>query len=259
MFDLVTSALAARAHEPEGWRAGLLVSVIAHGLLIGLLVFAPELFGPRASEPRTIMTISLGGAPGPVSGGLNPIAGRPVQQATPPPELPKPQSVRPPAAKTPEMTEPVPSVKPAPKTPVREAPREASGRTPTTGAQERPGQARVDTGSESNEMGLSTGGGGTGDRISLGDFCDPQYLGQMVALIRRNWNSRQPVAATAFVRYTIQRDGKLTDIQLSQSSRFQMHDMLAMRAVQLTGALPPLPACYPNPTLTVNLAFEYIR
>ena len=34
---------------------------------------------------------------------------------------------------------------------------------------------------------------------------------------------------------------------------------LSSRAVQLTRAVPPIPACYPYPTLVVNLSFDYIR
>ena len=61
------------------------------------------------------------------------------------------------------------------------------------------------------------------------------------------------------VRYVIQRDGQLTDITIRQSSGNGWLDLLAQRAVQQVRAIPPLPACYPNPTFTVNLSFEYIR
>ena len=36
-------------------------------------------------------------------------------------------------------------------------------------------------------------------------------------------------------------------------------DLIATRAIQLTRQLPPLPAEYPNPSLTVHLTFEYQR
>jgi TonB family protein len=61
------------------------------------------------------------------------------------------------------------------------------------------------------------------------------------------------------IRYVIQRDGTLTDATVKQSSGFQILDFVALRAVQSTKAIPPLPACYPYPTFVVNLTFEYTR
>ena len=61
------------------------------------------------------------------------------------------------------------------------------------------------------------------------------------------------------MRFVIQRDGTLTDITLRQPSGYQGPDFNAQRAVMLTRAIPPLPACYPHPTYAMNLTFEYIR
>jgi TonB family protein len=109
------------------------------------------------------------------------------------------------------------------------------------------------------ETGLSTGGtNGTGGPINLGSFCDPQWLGQMVGMIQRNWQSRQSTSGSPIIRFVVQRDGTLTDITVRQSAG-QWLDLLASRAVQQTRAVPPLPACYPYPTFVVNLTFEYIR
>jgi TonB family protein len=254
MSDLVSIAIDARMREPDGLRKMLVVSATAHVLAIVALVAVPSLVGVRA-QPETIMSISLG-PPGPVSGGMTPISGRPVQRALPTPELPKPQPVRPPAAKVPDMVEPT---KTAPRPPVPRAPRDAASRTPTTGPQETQGQGRTDTGSQSMETGLSTGGtNGTGGPVNLGNFCDPQWLGQMVGAIQRNWQSRQSTAGTPIIRFVVQRDGALTDITVRQSAG-QWLDLHASRAVQLTRVVPPLPACYPYPSFAVNLTFEYIR
>lgn len=258
--DLVSSTIALRAREPQGLRKALLTSVAAHLVLIAVIVLLPGLVGLQSRAPDTVMTISLGGAPGPVSGGMTPISSRPVQRAEKPPELPRPTPVRPPAQKPPEMVEPTERPRRTPpREPVKQAPAQATSRTPTTGPEERRGQGNTETGSQSNETGLSTGGGGTGGQINLGDFCDPQYLGQMVSRIQQNWNSRAGGVGKPIVRFVVQRDGTLTDITLRQSSGFQMSDMLAMRAVQQTRVIPPLPACYPHPTFAVNLTFEYIR
>jgi TonB family protein len=256
--DLVSAAIEARAREPEGMRGMLLISGAAHLALMAVVGLLPHWFGDFRKPPEDIMVISLGGAPGPITGGMTSIGGRPIQQVVPTPELPRPQPVRPPAQKPPEMVEPTLKPKPAPRTPVKQAPNEATARKPTTGARETQGQARAETGSTSNETGLSTGGGGTGGQIT-GQFCDPEYLGQMVNMIQRNWNSKQQAAGTPVIRYVIQRDGQLTDITIRQSSGNGWLDLLAQRAVQQVRAIPPLPACYPNPTFAVNLSFEYIR
>jgi outer membrane biosynthesis protein TonB len=257
MSDLVSSAIGARTHEDGGIRNMLLVSVAVHVAGIALLMFLPHLVGLGAKEPDVVMSISLG-PPGPPSGGMTGLSSRAVQQATPTPELPRPQPVRPPAAKTPEMSEP--TTKTAPRPPVTRAPREAVSRTPTTGAQEAPGRSQVDTKvPPSMEAGLSTGGiNGTGGQVNTANFCDPQWLGQVVTQIQRNWQSRQQTAASSEIHFTIQRDGALTDISVRRSAG-QFLDLLASRAVQLTRAVPPIPACYPYPTLVVNLSFDYIR
>jgi hypothetical protein len=44
-----------------------------------------------------------------------------------------------------------------------------------------------------------------------------------------------------------------------QPSGYYALDNAAYRAVVLTRAIPPLPACYPHPDFAVNLTFEYIR
>lgn len=259
MSDLVSSAIASRIRETESLRKSLALSATAHLFGLAAIVVLPQLVGLKGGPPETVMTISLGGVAGPVSGGMTPLSGRPVQQAVPTPELPRPQPVRPPAQKTPEMVDPSRIVKQPPRPAVTTAPKEAVGRTPTTGAEARKGVGNDPKGAATNEAGLSTGGGGDNSQVAMGNFCDPQYLGQMISLIHRNWNSRQAVVGTPIVRYVIQRDGALTDVSLKQSSGYAVLDFNAQRAVQATRAIPPLPSCYPNPTFIVNLTFEYTR
>lgn len=256
--DLVSSTIVARSREPEGLRRMMMVSSAAHVVAIAAIVATSMLLGPRHRGDEAVMEISLAGAVGPVSGGLSSISGRAVQMKQPV-ELPKPVQARPPAPTKPEMVEnltkttakPTPAVqKPSPST--KPAP-------PTTGPELRSGSSRVDTGSTSNEGGLSTGGGGTGGQTTNVNFCDPSYLGQMVALIHRNWQQNQNVAGKPIVRFVILRDGTLTEVTLRQPSGYPALDFAAVRAVNLTRAIPPLPACYPHPHYAMNLTFEYIR
>jgi hypothetical protein len=122
-----------------------------------------------------------------------------------------------------------------------------------------PGSTIADTGLRGQGFGLATGGGqGTGSRLDVGDFCCPEYIATMVARIRANWNERAESAGQTMMVFTIQRDGTLTDIAVERPSRATVHDLNARRALALT-KLPPLPAAFPNPTLTVHLNFEYKR
>jgi protein TonB len=258
MNDAVSVALYGRSREQDGLSRMVAISGGVHVALVALLLFLPAAwFHGRTEAPRNVMTISLGGAPGPKTGGMTPIGARAVQRAVE--TLPKAEPVRPPAAKTPEMVEPIakPLAKNTP-APVKDAPKEARSRTPTTGAQTREGRSMAETGSQSNTLGLTTGGGGTGGQINLGNFCCPDYILEMNRLIMANWNSRQNAQATSVMRFTIHRDGTLTDIGVGTSSGYAMLDMFAQRALQMA-KLPPLPPAYTNETLTVNLSFEYHR
>lgn len=254
--DLVSSTIVARSREPEGLRRMMMVSSAAHVVAIAALVTTSWVLGPRHPAEETVMVISLPGAPGPVSGGLTALAPRAVQVKQPV-ELPKPVQARPPAPKPQDMVENV--TKATPKPAVAKPSPTTKPAPPTTGAEVRSGTARVETGSTSNEGGLSTGGGGMSGQSTNVNFCDPQYLGQMVALIHRNWQQNQNVAGKPIVRFVILRDGTLTEVTLRQPSGYPALDFAAVRAVNLTRAIPPLPACYPHPHYAMNLTFEYIR
>jgi protein TonB len=190
------------------------------------------------------------------------LGGRPVQAVTPPEDVAKREAARAPAAKTPEMTMPLPNartVKPTTSPSVKQAPDEARGRTPTKGKEPAFGSAIADTGVRGQGFGLSTGGGaGTGSTLEItGDFCCPEYLATMVARIRSAWNQNQGARGTSLIRFTIQRDGRITDATIFQTSGTTTLDTAAWRAVLATKTLPPLPDAFTNPTLTLRLSFEY--
>ena len=108
--------------------------------------------------------------------------------------------------------------------------------------------------------GLSTGGGvGSGSYLDVANFCCPDYLVTMLQLVQGNWSARQAVGGEALVVFRIQRDGRLTDIELERSSGFPALDLTAQRALFLTQRVPPLPSAFPDDHLTVHLRFEYRR
>jgi protein TonB len=77
--------------------------------------------------------------------------------------------------------------------------------------------------------------------------------------IRQNWDSQAESASEVVVLFTIQRDGTLSEVKVEKSSGSPPLDLRAQRAIVTTRQLPPLPAAFPNPRLTVHLTFQYTR
>jgi TonB family protein len=259
-----TDVLRDRMQQPAGLQTMLAVSLLAHGALVALVALAPGAWFARgAPEPRTVMTISLGGGvPGPQNGGMTTIGGSPVQAVTPPDAPKRPEAVRPPAARTPEMTVPKRGAPPIRNsaTPVKEALDTTRGRTPTRGTETTPGSAVAETGVRGQGFGLSTGGGsGSGSTLDVADFCCPDYLVFMVQRIRSNWDAKVDDVGEVVVKYTIQKDGRIVDPTVEKKSGYSTLDLNALRALVYTKQLPALPDAFPNPTLTVHLNFQYTR
>ncbi|HOC17381.1 MAG TPA: TonB family protein [Vicinamibacterales bacterium] len=265
-MDSVTAIVLERAREPRSMRPMVAASIALHVLALALLMVRPDPFSSENEDAaRSLMTISLGNGGGPDAGGANTLGARPVQRAAAQPEpLRAPQA---PAARTPEMVlpsrvvKPRPGAKPAPERPaVRNAPEEAAGRTPTTGPEERFGSAMAETGGYEFGSGLTSGGGGgTGGYLDVGNFCCPDYLITMRRLIQSNWNARQGVEGSVVVKFVIQRDGRLTDVEVEERTGLPALDLTAERAIVMTRQLPPLPAPFPDRSLTVHLRFNYRR
>jgi TonB family protein len=127
------------------------------------------------------------------------------------------------------------------------------------GRETQEGPARAETGARGQGFGLTTGGGGgTGVQLDVTDFCCPEYLEQMIRAIHQNWQSNQGVGGKVAMRFTITRSGLIENVRVAQPSGFVTHELAATRALQLA-RLPELPVQFPNPTLTVNMWFEYQR
>lgn len=212
----------------------------------------------------TPMMISLQGGTGPDAGGITPISGRPVQEVAPPDTRPKAET--PPAPKPPEMV--APTDKPLPTRPplkATEKPVEkSSSRKPTTGAEIKSGDARAETGGAPIPFGGLTrpSGGGAASSAAFTDyanFCCPAYLSQMTDMIKRNWSQNQGAAGQVQVKFTIARDGKLSNVVVEKPSNISLLDLESQRAVLNTAQLPPLPREFTESTLTVHLVFEYQR
>ena len=258
-MDAVSQILAARSQDADGMQGVLGASLLVHLGLVAVMFLAPGgWFGEIAPEPAVVMTISLGGPVGPRDGGMTPRGGRPVQEVLETKRAIAP--VRPPAAKAPEMVEPKKTAPRKAEAKVADTAKTPAGRTPTTGDEVRKGSAvSAEQSARGQGFGLSSGGGGTGSVLHTANFCCPEYVALMLEAIRSRWDNNQQAAGVTVMKYTIQRDGRITNIQLERSSGYPALDYMAQRALQATRSLQPLPGAFTEPSLTVSLTFEYSR
>lgn len=237
----VTDVIVARRQRAEPFNAMLVGSLAAHAGVLAFLLFGPDWRLTDDETPRTVMSISLAGAPGPRAGGMTPMGGRAVP--TPRPEA-TPRAMPPPPPKPAERVVPTRTRKPPAQPPPEE---------PQTGV------TRTETGARGQGFGLSTGGsGGSGVQLDVANFCCPEYIEQMVTLIQRNWQAGQGVRGATVMKFTITRGGSIQGVMVERPSGFLALDLAAERALLRT-RLPELPPQFPNPLLTVHITFEYQR
>jgi protein TonB len=229
-------------------------SVGVHVAFVLALVVIPRHW--IADPPRRVMTISLGGTAGPRSTGTTSIGGRTVEQVAPPPRRPEPVRPAPPTepAPAPPVTTPPPA-KPVPAASPQK-PVAPAVRPPTTGTQLAQGNTAVDTGARGQGQGLTFGGSGTGGETNLADFCCPEYIQLLTQRIDENWQKAQSQRGTTKIRFSILRDGTITDLEVVQPSGSSLLDRASQRALA-TARLPALPPQYTSDRLTVNLTFPY--
>ena len=259
-MDAVSEVLIARQAKADGLSSMLSASAMAHFAMVALFVFLPAAwFGAEQKPPERIMEISLGGPVSPDKQGLTTLDARTIQQVVP--EMKKAiEPVRPPSAKTPEMILPT-KAPPKKTTPNKTDAVDPKSARPNKGKEIQTGSAVAETGATRGQGfgGLSGGGGGTGGvQLEVSDFCCPEYIATMTALIKSNWNSQAGAAGLTRMRFVIQKDGRIVDVTVLQSSGVQALDFYAQRALLLT-KLPPLPPAFPEAALPVRLAFEYSR
>ncbi len=262
MEAVVSDILRTRMREPDGLRSTTVVSLAGHAVALAALALMPGILPHQAGPPPVVMTISLGGSPGPKTGGLTELGGRNMQAAEPTVAPKVERAPMPPTRTEPAMVLPVPDPRVRPRTPPKQTAvsKDPAGRPEGRAAETQKGSAPVETGARGMGFGLSSGGGGgTGSHLDVQNFCCPEYLTTMTARIRSNWQERQQAVGTVLMKFVIQRSGELTDVQVERSSNIFALDQASSRALYLTARLPPLPAQFPEDHLTVHLEFEYQR
>ena len=209
-----------------------------------LVALPPGRPGPPAEEPRAA-------APAPA-----PPRAQAAVKIPEKPEVkiskPKPSRKEEPPKPQPEKKEPAPAPQAAP--PVDSA--GASEKEPGT----RPGESAT-AGSPGGTAGIQGAGGGDGSGfLDDASFAYGWYLSNMTSILGRNW--ARPIkpdldrTLRAVVHFRVLKDGTLTDIELEESSNDPTLDRSALRAVQDSNPLPPLPYQYGKDSLGVHFFFD---
>jgi TonB family protein len=92
------------------------------------------------------------------------------------------------------------------------------------------------------------------------DFRFAYYLEIVKERISSNWSpppvAGSPEGVASTVYFKISRDGRLEDVKIEKSSEFDLFDRSALRAVDSSNPLPPLPAGFKGSSLGVHFEFE---
>jgi protein TonB len=110
----------------------------------------------------------------------------------------------------------------------------------------------------------SVGPSGLKGAISLdSNFEFTYYLTLVRNRIAQSWappagltSGGQPIQAVAYFR--VARDGSITGLRLETGSGFEFFDRSALRAVELSDPLPPLPLGYSGGDLGVHFGFQFV-
>jgi TonB family protein len=263
MQEAVSSVLLGRSREAEGLNRMIAISLGIHAVIMVAVVLMPRDWLRTAPENEAPpMMISLGPSGTADTGGMTAITSAPVQRESPDAK----SEPTPPAPKTPEMTAPAPDVKPKPEPPPVKKPIEKSTtKKPSEGPETKSGAARVVTPNAAQVPfgGLAERAGGPlstgGVRLDVANFCCPEYIETMTQRIRSNWDQQQGAAGQTSVKFTIRRDGMLTNVEVEKTSGNPLLDLEARKAIYNTKQLPPLPELFTPPTLTVYVTFDFKR
>ena len=238
----------ATAEAPKG--LGPFVSGLAHVTLVVLLVLVsrprPVPFVPIALPVRVVSPSSLPGRSAPAAS-----APLPVPTAAPAPEPVKKKPVIE-KLRTPEKIVPSKSAMPEPTTKRRKW----LEPTPVPAAAV-PSVELPAAGNGGAEGIAGAPSFGTSVAAFDVDFPFAFYIDQMLQLIGANWLKPDVADGTAtVVAFRIQRDGRVTGVEMIAASGVGVYDRAAVRAVYAANPLPPLPPEFRGDHLGVHLRFR---
>lgn len=234
-------------------------SFAVHVIVLALAGVAAS-FQPRAGvlpvPVGEFMNVSLGqSGPTPGLGGSPTAPPQPQPEPTPEPEPPEPEPPKP----EPKVVRP--TVEQRDEVPMPDAkvsrdrnpkPKQDSGLRGADAASAESADLK-----SAGPPGLGLGGPSGGSAFDQ-DFEYAYYVRQMLAKIHQHWQ-RTAVRGTAVVviRFTIQRNGAVTNPEVETSSGVSVLDRGSLRAVMLADPLPPLPNSYSRDEVGVHLRFTY--
>lgn len=243
MEDRVGDVLAERAALDNGAAGGLVLSLLLHGAIIGLAVYAAlHHTAPQAVNVLTIrlapMTPANAAPEAPAQAALPPVAK--IEEPKPLIEQPKPAPV-----------EAKPEKNTAPPSPFGKSTKKAGEVVPAPPVAAPRAPAGVATGVADVPVGSA---GVTGIE---GDFPYTLYIENMKRLIGTHWFRPQTAPGAAVTIYfEIERDGTIRNAKPETSSGNGAADRAAMRSILESSPLPPLPFAYNGTFLGVHLTFK---
>ena len=241
MEDRVAEVLAQRAALERGPAAGIVLSILLHGGITALAVYAAL----HAKAPQVANVLTIRFAPT-------------VAPAIVPANAPKPKLA------APVIHEPVPVVE-APKPAKPEVPaKNTAPPSPFGKSTKKPGPVPLPPPAPSPAATSTVGAApavapGTSGVAGIegGDFPYTMYLTNMNRLIGTHWFRPQISGdLTTRIAFTINRDGSITDASIEAPSGNGTADRAALRAVLESSPLPPLPFGYNGTYLRVHLIFK---
>jgi TonB family protein len=257
MRDGVADVLAQRASLDRGAGVGVFVSLLLHGGLTALAVYAAT----HAPAPRPAQMVQIQFAPTPRAPA--PPVARPATKPTPATPAPVPVPVPKIEEPKPVIEDPKPVVEqPAAKPQKNTVPLDPFGRSTKKGS-ETPAVAKptpVPPAAAVPGIGTTTdvpigGSGVTG--LEGGDFPYTLYIQAMQRRIGTNWFRPQAAGGIATVIYfRILRDGTIAEAKVDTPSGNPTFDRAALSAVRSSTPLNPLPFAYSGTYLGVRLTFR---
>jgi TonB family protein len=225
---------------------GLLISLAGHaGALTAIAMLGSMQPAPPKRGYPTLMMATLIQRPVMAASSGVPLASQPALEARPAPKPPAPELKPVPSTKLgtkPPPPEKTPEKKPEKKPEQTPAPEQKSSETPAPGRGGKRGS------------GSSVG---TGIKVDAPEFPYPHYLVLIQFRIEGNW--QPPFSGIGeeitTVYFRIDREGEVREVKIEKSSGNFALDQAALRAVQRSNPLPPLPSESGLETLGVHFDF----
>ncbi len=144
----------------------------------------------------------------------------------------------------------------------------AAGRVDWKSAIKEVGKVASLGGDQGIDLGNASGGergyGETGPLSFESQWFDwGDYAQSMVSRIRVNWYAKMPeliksgIKGVVTIRFTIRRDGAISDVTIVSSSGVPPYDFAAKKAIELSSPLNSLPADFPKESERVTCMFFY--